>query len=161
MRRRAVLAQFLVLGLVAVALASASAGAARESSARVGAAPQTAYSEAAVVSAFRSAKIKLHGRPAGNHTQPVTAYTAVVPTSVTHQKKPWAVQVWVYEDPDTAAQAYRIGIPAWRENGLATKQLGNLIVTVVPKGVEIGTTAAAFPMPKLVTQALAKLQQSH
>jgi hypothetical protein len=149
MRPRAVLAQSLVFGAVAVTVATASA-----------AAPKAQYSEAAVVHAFNSVNIKLHGRPAGNHSQPVTAYTAVVPETVTH-KKPWAVQVWVYPDSDVAAQAYTVGIPSWRANGLATAHLENLIVTVVPKGVSIGTTAPAFPMPGLVTKALTKLQQSH
>jgi hypothetical protein len=152
MRRRAILAQSLVVGILVAVLGTVAAPAAP--------APKTLYSEASVVHAFRSVNIKLHGRPAGNHSQPVTAYTAVVPTSVTH-KKPWAVQIWVYPDSDVAAQAYTLGIPSWRENGLATAHLQNVIVTVVPKGVAIGISAPAFPMPGLVAKALTKLQQSH
>ncbi len=150
MRRRGILVQIAVLALVAIPLASAAASAA----------PTAQYNEAAVVHAFRTVNIKLKGRPAGNHSQPVTAFTAVVPATVTH-KKPWAVQVWVYGDADTASQAYTVGIPAWRDNGIATAHVENLIVTVVPKGVTIGSTAPAFAMPQLVTRALHALQQSH
>jgi hypothetical protein len=146
MRRRSLLpGLMLVVGLLAVSgsLASASSS-------------QATYTKADVVHAFTGVKIHLVSTEAGNASQSVTALTAVVSKTLTH-KAPWAVAVWVYETQGSAFLAYKSGAPQWRDNGIASMRVGNIVVTVVPKGRAIGSTGPQFPMPGLVRTALKAL----
>jgi hypothetical protein len=146
MRRR-----FLLPGVILVSgllLLSASLAGASSS--------QAAYTKADVVNAFTGVKIHLFSTEAGNASQSVTALTAVVSKKLTH-KEPWAVAVWVYETEGTAFLAYKSGAPQWRENGIASMRVGNIVVTVVPKGRAIGSAGPLFPMPVLVRNALKAL----
>src|SRR5262245_5567089 len=151
--RRPAVPELLLLGLVAVALTAPAAIA----SPRASAARATTYSKGDVVRAFQRQKIKLVSTVAGNETQYVTALTAVASKKLTHSK-PWAVAVWIYENEPQASQAYSSGAPQWRANGIAYDRIGNVVVTVVPKGREIGAEGPAFPMPALVRHALTSLK---
>src|SRR4051795_3750228 len=136
--RRSLLPQILVLAFLALSLA-----------APLGAASAGVYTQSAVRRAFQSVNIKLNRKIAGNNTQPVTALTAVVPENVTHAKA-WAVQVFVYRDVGIATRAYKSGAAGWRDNGLASARLDNVVFTVVPKGQPIGSHGPPFAMPPLV-----------
>jgi len=148
MRWQSVLPKIVVLGLLALVISAQSV-----------ASPSTGYREKDVIRAFSGANIKLRTTVAGNESQYVTALTAVVPATVTH-KKTWAVAVWVYESPALATQAFKSGVPQWRANGIASALVSNLVVTVVPKGREIGAEAPPFPMPQLVRNALSALKRA-
>jgi hypothetical protein len=146
MRRRFLLSGVtLVVGLLALSgsLASASSS-------------QSAYTKADVVQAFTGVKIHLFTTEAGNASQSVTALTAVVSKKLTH-KESWAVAVWVYDTEGSAFLAYKSGAPQWRDNGIPSMRVGNIVVTVVPKGRAIGSTGPQFPMPVLVRNALKAL----
>lgn len=146
MRRHFLLLEvILVVGLLALSgsLASASSS-------------EVAYTKADVVHAFTGVKIHLVSTEAGNASQSVTALTAVVSKKLTH-KAPWAVAVWIYESQGTAFLAYKSGAPQWRDNGIPSMRVGNIVVTVVPKGRAIGSTGPQFPMPGLVRNALKAL----
>jgi hypothetical protein len=147
MRRPAGLSKIVVAGILALVISAQSASA------------SAGYRERDVVRAFSDAKIKLASTAAGNESQTVTALTAVVPTKVSHEK-PWAVAVWVYDSTDVAAQAFNAGVPQWRANGIPSMRVGNIVVTVVPKGREIGAEAPPFPMPSLVRKALSALKNA-
>jgi hypothetical protein len=152
MRRPAAL-ELLLLGLVALALSAPAANAAlRGHTTRA-----TTYSKGDVVRAFQGVKIKLVSTIAGNESQYVTALTAVASRKLTHTN-PWAVAVWIYENEALATQAYNSGVPLWRANGIASDKTGNVVVTVVPKGREIGAEGPAFPMPVIVRHALTSLK---
>ena len=146
MRRRFLLCGvILVVGLLAVSASLASASSS-----------QATYTEADVVHAFTGVKIHLVSTEAGNASQSVTALTAVVSKNLTH-KAPWAVAVWVYDTQGNAFLAYKSGAPQWRDNGIASMRVGNIVVTVVPKGRAIGSAGPQFPMPGLVRNAIKAL----
>jgi hypothetical protein len=145
MRRR-----FLLPGVIVVGLLALSASLAIASSS------QATYTEADVIHAFTGVKIHLVSTAAGNASQSVTALTAVVPKTLTH-KAPWAVAVWVYDTQGNAFLAYKSGAPQWRDNGIPSMRVGNVVVTVVPKGRAIGSVGPQFPMPGLVRNALKAL----
>jgi hypothetical protein len=140
------MARALGLAFLVCAILAASASAA------------TTYRQADVHRAFSSVKIKLATTESGNESQSVTALTAVVGTKLSHTT-PFGVAVWVYPSEALAAQAFRAGAPQWRSNGIATRQVRNLVVIAVPKGREIGTQGPMFRMPLLVRRALAALKR--
>jgi len=151
--RRSTAHELLLLGLVALTLSAPAANAAPlEQTTHA-----TTYSKGDVVRAFQRVRIKLVSTIAGNESQYVTALTAVASRERTHSK-PWAVAVWIYENEALATQAYNSGVPLWRANGLASDKIGNVVVTVVPKGREIGAEGPAFPMPVIVRHALTALK---
>jgi hypothetical protein len=157
MRRLCV--ELAALGLLVVALAAPAATAAPALSARAGGASAAAYSKTDVQRAFTRVQIKLVSTLAGNESQQVTAMTAVVRKNLTHTK-PWAVAVWVYDSEKEAREAFASGAPQWRSNGIASARVGNVVVTVVPKGREIGAEGPAFPMPDRVSRALHALART-
>ena len=139
MRRRFLVpGMILVVGLLTLSTSLASASSS-----------QSAYTKADVVNAFTGVKIHLFSTEAGNASQSVTALTAVVSKKLTH-KEPWAVAVWVYETEGTAFLAYKSGAPQWRENGIASMRVGNIVVTVVPKGRAIGRASCRERVLRLV-----------
>jgi hypothetical protein len=156
MRRRLRFVEMLALGGISLVIAAPAASAA---TARTTAPSATTYSERDVIQAFAGVKIRLVKTVAGNESQYVTALTAVARTKITHTK-PWAVAVWVYASESSATQAFKSGLPQWRANGIASARMRNIVVTVVPKGREIGSEGPAFPMPKLVLRALNALSHA-
>jgi hypothetical protein len=106
------------------------------------------YTAPAVVHAFESRGIDLYNAGYG-YASPVTTLAS----KKAHDG--WRVGIYVYGDVRSAKGAYDANAKAWLSAGMAVARARNVVVTVVPNGAFRGKKAKRWPMPALVTRAIA------
>jgi hypothetical protein len=106
------------------------------------------YGVAAVSKAFTQRGIKLYNASFGT-SSPVASLASV------KAHDGWRVGIYVYPDLASAKSAFNQNVAAWLRAGMATRLVKNVVVVVVPVGRVLAKKAKHYPMPTLVSQAIA------
>jgi hypothetical protein len=136
----------LVAAVAAAVLASGLAGRASAHASKA----DRLYTKSAVFRAFGHQGLHLYDT-GYNDFNPVTALASIKP----HDG--WSLGVYLFRSKKLALVDFNATAKKWTKSGMAVAQVGNVVVTVVPKGASLAKPAKPWPMPQLVKSAIAAL----
>jgi hypothetical protein len=109
----------------------------------------TTYGLDDVRRAFGDVGIKLYNRGIDNEP-------AAIASEISTSRR-YLVVAWLFHTVSAAREGFAINDRKWRSSGMATVLRKNLIVVVRPPTARLGVKAPPWPMPSVVTRAVAKL----
>lgn len=105
-----------------------------------------------VARAFAGAGLDLRD-PAPSSSSP-HLFTTVTMLASTAPHDGWTVAAYIYPTSNAANASYAEDAGEWSASGIASVQVRNLVVVVIPHGHVLGRAASLFQLPKPVYRAL-------
>jgi hypothetical protein len=110
------------------------------------------FTARAVKQAFASVGLELRD-PAPSGSSPHLFATVTMLTSL-RPHLGWTIAAYIYPTPNQANASFAEDAGEWGASGIASVQVKNIVVVVIPNGHLLTQRARFFPMPKLVFKAL-------
>ena len=116
------------------------------------------FNARAVKRAFASVGLGLHD-PSPSGSAP---HYFVMVTMLTSDRphRGWTIAAYIYPNADQANTSFSQDAGDWSASGIASVQVKNVVVVVIPRGHMLTHKEHVFPMPKLVYTALHALTRS-
>jgi hypothetical protein len=110
------------------------------------------FNPGAVTRAFASVGIRLHNPdPTGSAPH---FFTSVTMLTGIRLPEGWTLAAYIYPTPNQANASFSQDAGGWSASGIASVQVKNVVVIVIPRGHTLTHKARPFPMPALVYTAL-------